>query len=97
MNTTPINSHLKSVPASTPLKFIRIRKTLELSGLSRTSLYRKMVAGIFVPTISLGERSCAHIESEVNAMLAAMAVGKNEDELKALVKTLVEQRQQLAA
>jgi prophage regulatory protein len=86
-----------SVTNKTPPKFIRIRTTLELSGLTRTSLYRKMTEGLFVPTIRLGERSCAHIESEVNAMLFAMAAEKSPEELKRLVKNLVEQRQQAAA
>lgn len=84
MNTTQVKN---------PPKFIRIRTTLELSGLTRSSLYRKMKEGIFVPTISLGERSCAHIESEVNTMLFAIAAGKNESELKNLVTELVKQRQ----
>jgi prophage regulatory protein len=89
MNTPSINK--------TPVKFIRIRQTIERSGLTRTSLYRKMSEGLFVPTIPLGERSCAHIESEVNTILTAMAAEKTPEELKNIVKCLVEQRQQTAA
>ena len=89
MNISTINK--------TPVKLIRIRQTIELSGLTRTSLYRKMKEGLFVPTISLGERSCAHIESEVNATLNAMIAGKTPEELKDLVKYLVDQRRQVAA
>jgi prophage regulatory protein len=86
-----------SVTNKTPPKFIRIRTTLELSGLTRTSLYRRMQEGVFVPTISLGGRSVAHIEAEVNSVLSAMAAEKSPEELKRLVKNLVEQRQQAAA
>ena len=89
MNISAINK--------TPVKLIRIRQTIELSGLTRTSLYRKMKEGLFVPTIPLGERSCAHIESEVSAIINAMIAGKTPEELKDLVKYLVNQRQQAAA
>ena len=87
----------KATQTINPPKFIRIRTTLELSGLTRTSLYRRMQEGVFVPTISLGGRSVAHIESEVNLVLSAMAAEKSPEELKHLVKYLVDQRQQAAA
>jgi prophage regulatory protein len=76
-----------------PLKFIRLKKTIERSALSRSEIYRRMTDGSFAPTVTLGARTVAHIESEVDEVLAAMALGKNEEELKNLVTELVKQRQ----
>ncbi len=88
MNTTT-NIH--------PVKFIRTSLVTELSGLSKSTLRRRIQEGLFVPPCSLGERAIAYLESEVNTILTAMAAGKSKDELRALVSYLVEQRQQAAA
>jgi prophage regulatory protein len=89
MNIQTINKH--------PVKFIRTSLVTELSGLSKSTLRRRIQEGLFVPPCSLGERAIAYIENEIQAVLAAMAAGKSKDELRALVSHLVEQRQQAAA
>jgi predicted DNA-binding transcriptional regulator AlpA len=80
-----------------PVKFIRTSLVTELSGLSKSTLRRRIQEGLFVPPCSLGERAIAFLEFEVNTILTAMAAGKSTEEIKALVKSLVEQRQQEAA
>jgi prophage regulatory protein len=83
---TPINN----------IRILRLRETLNRSGLSKTGHYNKVNKGEFVPPIALGERAKGYIEHEVNAVLTAMAASKSEDEIKALVTELVEQRQATA-
>lgn len=89
MNTSTVNKH--------PVKFIRTTLVIELSGLSKSTIRRRVQEGLFVPPFSLGCRAVAYLESEVNTILTAMAAEKSTDEIKELVKSLVEQRQQLAA
>ncbi len=85
MNTSPIQKH--------PVKFIRTTLVTELSGLSKSTLRRRIKDGLFVPPCSLGDRAVAYLESEVNTVLSAMAAEKGTDEIKELVKFLVAQRQ----
>jgi predicted DNA-binding transcriptional regulator AlpA len=89
---------MNSLETNKPLpKLIRTRKTVELSGLPVTSLKRRVEEGVFVPSISLGGRSVAYVESEVKEIILAMIAGKNPKELKILVKHLVAQRRQIVA
>jgi prophage regulatory protein len=89
MKTQTIQKH--------PVKFIRTTLVLDRSGLSKSTLRRRIQEGLFVPPCSLGERAFAFLELEVNTILNAMAAEKSTDEIKELVKNLVEQRQKLAA
>lgn len=47
------------------LKLIRLKEVMQLTGLSRSSVYKHMQAGSFPKQVSLGERSVAWVESEV--------------------------------
>ena len=85
MNTPTIQKH--------PVKFIRTSLVTELSGLSKSTLRRRIQEGLFVPPCSLWDRAVAYLESEVNTVLSAMAAEKSTDEIKILVKSLVAQRQ----
>ena len=80
-----------------PVKFIKSPLVEELTGWSKSTLRRRIREGLFVPPCSLGDRAIAFLELETNTILVAMAAGKNQDDIKTLVKSLVEQRQQLAA
>jgi prophage regulatory protein len=77
------------------LQIIRKPKVLEKSSFSKSTFHTRLKQGLFVPPISLGERAVGWISSEVDTCLAAMAMGKSNDEIKALVIELVEQRQNL--
>lgn len=79
------------------IKIIRKKEVLTITGLSKSSLHLRINDETMVPSISLGERAVGFIESEVQAVLAAMVAGKNKDELRLLVRDLVAKRQQLAA
>jgi prophage regulatory protein len=76
--------------------FQRKPEVLKRFGFSKSTLHNRINQNKFVPAISIGDRSVAWISSEVDAVIAAMAAGKSDDELKALVANLVSHRQQLA-
>ena len=47
-------------------RLIRIQEVLERTGLSRSSLYRKIGSGDFPAQVRLGDRSVAWVEAEVD-------------------------------
>lgn len=78
------------------IRYLRRAETLHQSGLSSSTLYARISDGLFVPPVSLGGQAVGWLEHEVNQVLAAMAAGQSRDEVRALVRNLVEQRKQLA-
>jgi len=57
---------LMDVAMPEPEKIIRIRTVLQRTGLSRSTVYRKMEDGTFPPKVKLSEHCCGWRESEVN-------------------------------
>lgn len=80
---------------NTALQFQRKPWVLKQLKCSNSTLYNRMDNKLFVPPVSLCGRMVAWIESEVNSILAAMAAGKSNDEIKELVSILVEQRKSI--
>ena len=62
------------------------------SGLSRSTLYLRINQGLWTKPISLGGRTVGWPASEVAALNAARIAGKSDDEVRALVKALQENR-----
>ena len=54
-----------------PDRLIRLRDVLGLTGLSRSTLYRKKRAGDFPESVQLGERVVAWWQSEVREWMAS--------------------------
>jgi prophage regulatory protein len=79
---------------NTHLKVIRKPEAICLAGLSRTSLYEQSRKGLFPKPISLGERAVGYLEHEVQTVIAARSVGKTDQELREIVKSLMKQREQ---
>lgn len=79
------------------IKVIRLPDVINQSGLPKTTLFYRINEGLMPPSFSLGGRAVGFIEHEIQAVLATMAAGKSKDEIRALVRYLVEQRQQAAA
>jgi len=75
---------------------IRIKRVEEKTGLKKSMVYDLISKGEFPTAIKIGERACAWIESETNAINAARIAGKSADEICDLVKTLTAKRQQTA-
>ena len=64
-------------------------------GKSRSSHYKDIAEGVFVPPIQIGDRAVATPDNEVDAMISAQIEGKSKEELRALVKELVASRRDL--
>lgn len=75
---------------------IRRHELLKRFGISNNSLYTKINEGTLPPPISLGSRAVGWLEHELDSVLAAMAIGKSQAEIKSLVKDLIHQRHNLA-
>ena len=75
---------------------IRIKRVEEKTGLKKSMVYDLISKREFPTAIKIGERACAWIESETNAINAARIAGKSADEIRQLVKTLTAKRQQIA-
>jgi prophage regulatory protein len=52
-------------------KFLRLKLVIEITGLSRSSIYSQIKQGIFPKNISLGPRSVAWLESDIQDWIDA--------------------------
>lgn len=75
-------------------QLIRRPEVIQLTGLSKSSLYNRINDGLFTPPISLGARAVAFVASEVDAVILAMIQEQPPEEIKALVSNLIQQRKQ---
>jgi prophage regulatory protein len=74
------------------LKKALINKT----GRSNSSIYIDIQTGLMTPPIKLGIRRVGWPEHEIDAILVARIQGKNEDFIRDLVSTLINERKTLA-
>ena len=78
-------------------QIIRRPDVLQMTGWSKSTLYNRINDGLFIEPISLGARSVGFPYNEVEQIITNMIAGKSQDELKALVSSLVNNRQKLVA
>ena len=78
------------------LKILRALQAQQATGLPRSSFYSQISKGLLPPAVQLGPRSVGWVESEINAVNVARILGKNDEEIKALVMRLVKDRVHLA-
>ncbi len=65
------------------------------TGLPKSSFYAQIAEGLLPPPIRMGKRSVGWLESEINAIVFARAKGQSDEEIRSLVKQLVEQRKNI--
>lgn len=82
-------------PKHIQLNIIRKAAVCERMSFSNSLLHVKIDNGLIPPSFSLGCRAVGFLDHEINEVIAAMASGKSNDEIKELVKVLVAQRQEL--
>jgi len=75
-------------------RITRRPEVLALLQISRSNLYTKVNQGLWPKPINLGSRCCGWLSTENEKVLGAMIAGQSKDEIKELVKTLVESRKQ---
>ncbi|MFT6919825.1 MAG: prophage regulatory protein [Cognaticolwellia sp.] len=71
-------------------------EVLKRLGLAKSTLHDRINQHLLPPPIALGARAVGFLQHEIDAVLAAMAAGKNNDEIKSLVLALVAQRKLVA-
>jgi prophage regulatory protein len=79
------------------IRILRKNEVTQITGLSNTTIYERKKAGLFPTSISLGGRAVGYLNHEVAALLAALAANYTDDEIKQLVKLMLEQRKQTAS
>jgi len=71
---------------------IRFGKVLDKTGYKKSMAYEKVENGLLPPQIKISERASAWVESEIDAVISARIAGKNDDEIRTLVRELVSKR-----
>ena len=75
------------------MQFIRIRRVLEMIGISRTTLWRMVQAGTFPRPVRITERNRGYHLETVEAWMTARTEGIREDvEIPSVVRTRSERR-----
>lgn len=77
-------------------KIYRLPAVKSQTGLSRSTIYLRINQCLWTKPISLGGRAVGWPENEVDAINAARIAGKSDEEIRALVKKLEEERKALA-
>ena len=67
---------------------LRLPAVLARNGISRSSQYAQISAGLFIKPVRLGARAVGYPENEVHALLNARVAGKSDDEIRQLVREL---------
>lgn len=78
-------------------KIIRFDEAAQMVGKGRSTLWNEIKNGLFIPPVSLGPRTAGFIESEVQAMIAARALGFSSEQITALISRLIQQRNDYAS
>ena len=66
-------------------------------GISKSTLQNRINKGLMTPPISIGGRLVAWPSNEVESLIKAQIAGKTPDEIRLLVKVLIEKRTEGAA
>lgn len=73
-------------------KFIRRETVLNQLAISKSNLYRKITDGLWPEPIQLSARAVGWLESEVEAMTAAIVAGQPDSDQRALAQALTNAR-----
>jgi prophage regulatory protein len=62
-------------------KFLRLSQVIDVTGLSRSSIYAYMAAGTFPTAVNIGARSIAWAESDVTAWISSRIAAHRKAQL----------------
>lgn len=79
------------------LRLIKNTEARNALCVGNTTFYEQLNAGLITPAVKLGVHSVAWPKHEIQAIVAARIAGQSDDQIRALVKQLVEDRQKLPA
>jgi prophage regulatory protein len=74
------------------LQIERKSEVLQRIGLSRSTLHSKVQNGLWCPPISLGARAVGFIKYETDELITGLINGHTPDEIRDLVRMLLEER-----
>lgn len=74
------------------LRLLRLPDVCAQVGLRPTSIYSRVKNGTLPPPIALASRSRAWPEHEIEAIVGSIIAGRNDDDIRTLVRDLVAQR-----
>lgn len=80
----------------TNIQLIRRPEVIKLSGRSKSALFLDEQSGLIPPAISIGDRAVAYLKHEIETVIQARIEGKTNEQIKALVQELIEQRKKIA-
>jgi prophage regulatory protein len=83
-------NHLDTFKA--PPRIVRKPEALTMLGISKSTLFNRINAGLIPPSINLGGRACGWLEEEIQTVLMALVANRKTDDIKELVKDLVKAR-----
>ena len=60
-------------------RLLRLRTVTQITGLSRSEVYRRIAGGSFPKPVKIGPRASAWIESEVAAWVSERVTARNDE------------------
>jgi len=75
-----------------PKALLRRPAVQALTGLSRTTIYRRIKEELFIPPVDIGGNMVGWPAEEVDAINKARIAGKSDDDIKRLVEDLLSKR-----
>lgn len=73
-------------------RIIRKPEVLKTLGISKSTLFNRIQAGLLPPSINLGGRACGWLETEIQAVLSALVSSRETSEIRLLVNKQIEAR-----
>ncbi|MAN52124.1 MULTISPECIES: helix-turn-helix transcriptional regulator [unclassified Marinimicrobium] len=61
------------------MRFLRLKEVIELTGLSRSTIYKYIEDGLFPRSVSLGGRAVAWVEQEVHDWILARIEERDQE------------------
>lgn len=77
-------------------RILRLPEVLKITGLSRSTLYKRKDENLITPPVSLGGASVGWPENEIAHIVSCRIAGKTDDEIRLIVLELIKSRSGLA-
>lgn len=74
------------------IQIIKQPQLLKQFAFSKSTLFTQINQGLMPKPISLGSRAVGYLQHEVDSVLSARIAGKNNEQIKELVKSLMAKR-----
>lgn len=78
------------------ITFLRLPRVINRLGISKATLYVQINAGTMTPGAPVGSRAVGWPEHEIDAIARARFAGCTDDEIRGLVRSLIDARRQAA-